>query len=178
MTDHVFSQIPDYVLGLLPSIERQALERHTANCPACRQALQRENRVGQLVRSTLQTATQPKIGRLPQLMPTIPAKRPFITTRPLWQLACLASLLILFLGGWGLHAINPQPMWSASPTHVAATATNTQTATATIAQFAPPQEETEVTQTAVPTTFLSPEPVLTPGPVATPVAAVLTLSSN
>lgn len=177
MTDHVFSQIPDYVLGLLPSIERQALERHTANCPACRQALQREHRVGQLVRSTLQTANQPKIGRLSQLMPTIPAKRP-PAVRPLWQLACLASLLILFLGGVGLRVMNPQPVWSASPTHVAATATNTQTATATIAQFDLPQEQIEMTQTAVPTTFLSPEPILTPGPVATPVAAVLTLSSN
>jgi anti-sigma factor RsiW len=72
MNEHINQQIPDYVLNLLPKIERQTVEQHTAVCGHCQTALQAEREMGQMVRLTLQTATQPANGRLAQLMPPIP----------------------------------------------------------------------------------------------------------
>ena len=47
-TEHTLSLITDYALGLLAAEERRRVEAHARLCPACRAALQREQRVGAL----------------------------------------------------------------------------------------------------------------------------------
>ena len=49
-TEHTLSLITDYALGLLAAEERRRVEAHARLCPACRAALQREQRVGALLR--------------------------------------------------------------------------------------------------------------------------------
>lgn len=204
---HVLTQLSDYILDLLPGDERQRVERHTAVCAQCRQALQRENRSGAAVRQTLTVATQPPPGRLMQLMPAAPRRaRRLAVSTPLWrfagyrQLAAIALLLILVVGAVflspgsnGARLIDLESPWYSqpgvdylSPVYLAATATMTREPTATLAEH----ETIRMDLTAVSTTVTPTETVLTPSPgggdsspspapaIATPVAAMLNLSSN
>lgn len=137
MNNHVTHQLPDYTLNLLPRMERQAVERHTAVCPQCRHALQSEREIGQMVRLTLQTATQPANGRLRQIMPPVPArKQRGAAWSGRWQrqLALVGLLVMIVLGGFGLNGRTHNNWGVPSPTSLAATATSTQNATATIAR--------------------------------------------
>jgi len=61
--EHVLPLITDYVLDLLPGSERRRVELHAAECADCRQALKSERQPGDLVRRTVQAATEPGYGR-------------------------------------------------------------------------------------------------------------------
>lgn len=181
MNNHVIHQLPDYVLNLLPKIEREAVEQHTANCGQCQKALRAERQVGQMVRITLQTASQPANGRLAQFMPPAPAqKQQWSFSIVSWQhqLAVVALLVALFMGSFGVW--NSHNIWSGStPTKLAATATSTKNATATIAQQTSQAKETmaaeQLTITAVASPTAQAYITATPAPLAKPVAAI---SSN
>ena len=56
-TEHTLSLITDYALGLLAAEERRRVEAHARLCPACRAALQREQRVGALLRDAARAVT-------------------------------------------------------------------------------------------------------------------------
>ncbi len=187
MNKHVIHQIPDYVLNLLPRPERQAVEQHTAVCPHCQKALQAEREMGQMVRLTLHTATQPANGRLSHLMPPLPTrqKRPSPTMIRGWQrqLALVGVLVMILFGSMGLWHGRSQQIWGGVTTVTeAATATSTLNATATIAQRQTIQaQETmaaEITETAVAATAIqtTSQAALnaTPAPPPTPIAALPT----
>ncbi len=173
--EHVLPLLSDYVLDLLPSGKRRQVERHAAECAACRTALQTERQLGSLVRTSLQAATEPGNGRLAHLMPAIPRQ----PARAIWlgrqrQLALVGLLLMLLLGSLGLRYGQGRHGWQPPlPTSVAATATNS--ATATLAQT---MTSTRVVETAVSTSYASPTapPTThsaispTPIPLPTPIA--------
>jgi hypothetical protein len=119
--------ISDYVLDLLPAETRQLMEFHAAGCPDCRQAIQRERQVGQVVRDTLLRLPRPASGRLNQLRPVYQRPRPFFSAPR--QLAALALMVCLLLGTVGLNqAAHSQPNWPLqSPTVLVATETATAT---------------------------------------------------
>lgn len=189
MNNHVNQQLPDYVLNLLPKMERRAIEQHTTVCVNCQQALQAEREIGQMVRLTLQTATHPANGRLAQLMPAIPTQKRRSSSmvmgwqRPLALVGLLVVILFGTLGAWNGRSHN---IWNApSPTAIATIATSTQDATATLAQQTTEAQETLMAQqltttavassalptTAVPTsaqTYLA----ATPPPPPTRIAAI------
>ena len=163
--------LQEYVLDLLPAAEKEQLTRQMSQDPDLLAAVQQERQVGQLVRQTLQKATAVDNGRLVQLMPAIPQRRrltrPGFAPRQLGrQLAAVAMLLVLLLGGWQWFNSGQPSLWPSPPTMVAVTATMTHTPAATKTQTMP-------TETAV-ANQIDPEPnfVSTPAPLPTPVAAV------
>jgi hypothetical protein len=160
--------ISDYVLDLLPAEERQLVEFHAAGCVACRQAIQRERQVGQVVRETLLRLPRPASGRLNGLRPAYPRPRPFFTAPR--QLAALALMVCLLLGTVGLNQANNESNWSLqSPTALVVT----ETATATTA----PTSTEMMTERSEPATIPA-NPVATvayhgaPSPAAGPNLAV------
>ncbi|MBE2222049.1 MAG: zf-HC2 domain-containing protein [Anaerolineae bacterium] len=176
MNNHVTHQIPDYVLNLLPRLEQQAVEQHTAVCSHCQRTLQAEREVGQMVRFTLQTATQPANGRLAQFMPAVPSHKQHKSfTMMGWQrqLAVVTLLVVIVMGSFGMWNGRSQNIWGvASPT-----ATSTLDATATIAQQQTIQAaETLAAETLGGTAVASPTIqayiTATPAPQPTPVAAI------
>jgi anti-sigma factor RsiW len=182
MNEHINQQIPDYVLNLLPKMERQTVEQHTAVCGHCQTALQAEREMGQMVRLTLQTATQPANGRLAQLMPPIPKhKQRWSLMMMGWQrqLAVVTMLVVILMGSFGVWNGRSQNIWGVpSPTTLAATATTD--ATATIAQQTTQAGETlaaeglTVTAVAAPSiqTTAQASIISTPPPPPTPIAAL------
>lgn len=169
--EHVFTQIPDYVLDLLPRRERQRVEKHAAVCADCRQALQQESHIGSTVRHTILAATQPDRARLAQLMPPPPVRRTRSFFHFIWQkqLAPVALFLLLLAGSLSLHLANKQqPLWQVpSPTMLAETATMTNAPTATGRQT----EKVVPANTAVATTPQRPSLSATPAPIPTPIVA-------
>ncbi|MFO7682316.1 MAG: zf-HC2 domain-containing protein [Chloroflexota bacterium] len=179
MNEHVIHQIPDYVLNLLPKAERQAVEQHTAVCSHCHKTLQAERDLGQMVRLTLQTATQPANGRLTQLMPAIPShkqRRPGLVMGWQRQLAVVGLLMMVLLGSLGMWNGRSHTIWGAPSPTLAVTATSTQDATATLAQQATQVQETlaaqQLTLTAVASPTLEASITATPAPQPTPIAAI------
>jgi hypothetical protein len=127
-----------------------------------------EQEIRQLVRETLTQVGRIENGHLTQLMPTIPAqKRPFWPTisRPLLtrQLALVAVMFVLLLGGWHWSNSGDSAIWQAPPT-TTATATTTQTPNATQTQAKIVATETAVNQP--PTPAIIPTPISLPTPVA------------
>lgn len=167
--------LQDYVLDLLPPAEKEGVTRQIGGDPALLAAVQRERQVGQLVKQTLQHAAAADNGRLVQLMPAIPARK-----RAFWskwvsrqlgqQLAAVAMLLVLLLGGWQWFNGDNAPVWEAPPTILAVTATMTHTPAATETQMVP--TETAVAIQPGPKTNRDTPFVRTPAPLPTPVAAV------
>lgn len=186
MNNHVTPQIPDYVLNLSPKMERQAVEQHTAVCGQCQKALRAERELGQMVRFTLQTATQPTNGRLAHLMPAIPTqkqRRSFTMMGWQRQLAVVTMLVMILMGSMGVWNGRSQNIWGVpSPTTLAATATSTKDATATIAQQQTTQAEETVAAERLTVTAVASPPrkataqayiTATPAPQPTPVAAIV-----
>ena len=124
---NVYLLIPDYVLDLLPAETRLLVEFHAAGCADCRQAIQRERQVGQVLRDTLLRLPRPASGRLNELRPAYQRPRPFFTAPR--QVAVLALMVCLLLGTVGLNqAAHNQPEWPLqSPTVLVATKTATAT---------------------------------------------------
>ena len=159
--------LQDYVLDLLPAAEKQQVARQIGQDPALISQVRQERKVGQLVNNALHQASAVENGRLARLMPAIPRRK-----RPLWsgfaprQLAMVAMLFLLLLGGWQWFGSGQSSLWS-SPTVVAVTATMTHTPDATETHTAP-------TETAVAgQPELDIPIIITPAPPPpTPVAAV------
>lgn len=162
-------QLQEYVLDLLPDAEKTQLAQQIAADPSLLPQVQAERRVGQLVKITLQQATSVENGRLVQLMPAIPKRKSLV-----WlgfgfaprQVAMVAMLFLLVLGGWQWLTGNVPSINSTEATIVAVTATMTHTPTATETQTV----ENEAAETAVSSQPEPPIIILTPAP--TPVAAV------
>lgn len=184
--DHISTQLTDYVLGLLPAQDRLALEQHTAVCQPCRQQLQQERALAQVVRGTVTAATTPPV-HLAQLMPPVPQKRPFWLTPllPQRRVAFAALLLMLFLSSVGLRNWGTPINANANatlPAFIAATSTleptETKLPTSTVASVTQPTATTNEA-TNVPTNMAtavpnqSPVPQLSPAPNPTPIAAAL-----
>ena len=165
-TNNTPNLLQEYVLDLLPPAEKQQVAQHIGADPLLQAQVKRERQVSQLVKQTLHQASQIENGRLAQLMPPIPERK-----RPLWfsfaprQLAMVAMLFVLLLGGWQWFNSDQPAMWSSTPTIVAVTATMTHTPAATETQIGP-------TETAV-ASQNNPTIVITPAPAPpTPIAAV------
>ena len=176
-TSHINTKSSDYALDLLPRNERREVELHVAHCPDCAAVLASERAVGNLLRGTLNSVTQPENGRLRQLMPAIPTqkKRPVFSLTWQRQLASVCVLLILVVGGIGWFESNQNRSMMPLPTFVAITATHTTEPTMT-------NTGTSVKSTAVPTvTAVSENPApafsATPPPNPTPIAALTTFSN-
>lgn len=174
---HINTKLGDYVLDLLPQGERYEVERHVAHCPDCEAALASERAVGNLLRGTLNSVTQPENGRLRQLMPAVPAPKKRLILHLNWQrqLASVCVLLILLVGGIGWFESNQNRNVMPLPTFVAITATYTTEPTLT-------NTATTVKSTAVPAeTAVSANPApafsATPPPNPTPIAALSTFSN-
>jgi anti-sigma factor RsiW len=132
--DDYLDQIPDYVLGVLPTHEIAGIEEHLTTCKTCRQAVTDERRIGRLIHVTLESAARPDASRLRLLMPVVPQKRSRRPPLPGWrrQLQPALILILLVLAGFmvnGLFAGGDMPALVA--TAHAATATTTTTPTAT-----------------------------------------------
>lgn len=192
--EHVSHLLADYALDLLPAPQRRQVAQHAARCPACRAALRREQRLGQMVRTTLQRATQPPTTRLARRMPAIPRRGATPRGWLGWQnqLAPLALMIGLLLGSLGLQ-ISQASAWSAGQMGLPpATAALIQTPEAQGAadpalrdpQPLPPNPApaTAVTTTAARIVPSQPvqtaNPAVTPLPAPTPVTAALTLATN
>lgn len=177
MNKHVTQQIPDYVLNLLPKRERRAVERHTAVCGQCQKALRTEREMGQRVRLTLHTVTQPANGRLAHLMPPIPKQQGWSFTMIGWQrqFAVVTLLIAILMGSFGVWNGRSQNIWSVpSPT-----ATSTLNATATLTQQQTTQAEETLAAvglegTAVASPTAQAYMATTPIPPPTPIAAIST----
>ncbi|NHZ72346.1 MAG: hypothetical protein GWP17_04590 [Aquificales bacterium] len=185
MNEHIAHQLPDYVLNLLPKMERQSVEQHTAVCSQCQYALKSEREIGQMVRLTLQTATQPAHGRLAQLMPPIPAQKqgwPVLMMGWQRQLAVVGLLVAILFGSFGVWNGRSHNIWGVpSPatlaaTTLATTATSTQDATATLTQQTTEAQETLAAEGLTVTAVASPTAqayiITTPAPQPTPIAAI------
>jgi anti-sigma factor RsiW len=185
--EDISRRIPDYVLGLLSARQLGEVEHHVAHCPDCRRLVRREKRVGQLVRLTINAATRPDATRLQRLMPAIPHRRQSVVWHSQgWpkQLAPVLLLLLLAFGGFILQRTLPEGSVPAFVvTAHAATATTTNTPTATLAQSSPPKSaghepfDVQVNTAVGPAMPLpspdSEQPLATPGPLPTPVAAII-----
>jgi anti-sigma factor RsiW len=157
--------LQEYVLDLLPVPEKQQVAQHIGADALLLEQVKQERRVSQLVKQTLHQAGQIENGRLAQLMPAIPKqKQLFWPSFALRQLAVVAMLFVLLLGGWQWFNHDQSAIWPSTPTIVAVTATTTHAPTATETQIGP-------TETAVANPNES-AIVITPAPPPTPVAAV------
>lgn len=152
---HFSNQISDYLLDLLPTAERQALEGHLAGCAHCRQAVLTQQQLVQTIRGTLVVATRPGPGRIAQLMPHPPIhRRPSLKLmrRPL-----AAMVLLVVLGLAGLNWQMGYNQWrNPAVTVLAVTATHQPTSTAT--HTAGHEQNSPI------------EPAMTPRPAGTPIA--------
>jgi hypothetical protein len=168
--EHVPNLLQAYVLDLLPTAEKERLTRQIGADPALLAQVQQERQVGQLVKQTVHQAGLAENGRLAQCMPAVPQqKRPFWASSAPRQMAMVAMMLVLLLGGWQWLSSEQSALWQSPPTVVAVTATTTNTPTAT-------QTQTMPTETAVAREIL-PNIIYTPAPLPTPVAGVA-LSTN
>ncbi|MCP4420949.1 MAG: hypothetical protein GY805_30430, partial [Chloroflexi bacterium] len=133
--------------------------------------LRQERQVEYLLKQTLRQASHIDNGRLAQLMPTIPTKKP----KPRWgmawqrQLAMATILFLLLFAGWQWHNNSQPTLWPTQPTFVAVTATMTNTP-------APTEAQTMPTETAV-AKQTNESAIITPAPPPTPIAAV-SLNTN
>jgi anti-sigma factor RsiW len=176
MTQHIHSQISDYVLGLLPWNEQQQVDQHTQGCADCRRALRQEQELGRLVHTTLAAAAQPPVN-LRQFMPPVPQKSaPFqifgVSLNWQQQLAPLMLVFFLLLGSVGFFLSEQRSLWrTTTPTALAVTATTTNSPTAAITETRL-EETQQLVTTAVPHPNNQPTIIATPAPNPTPIAAL------
>jgi anti-sigma factor RsiW len=171
-SEHPLALLSDYALGLLPVEERRRVESHARQCPACRMVLQRERRVGALVRDAVHNAARPVPGRLTALRPAVPAALPrplpLLRLAPATFVAALLALLLLFGPGrpsFSPALFGPGVATAAGPAATAtATTTSTHTPTATLAAAG---DAVDLAATQLPPGTNRP-----PRPVATPVVAI------
>jgi hypothetical protein len=159
--------LQEYVLDLLPPIAKRQVTQQIADDPMLLPKLQQERQVGKLVKGTLRQAGQIENGRLTQLMPAIPKRQPKRTWNAALsrQLAMVTMLVMLLFAGWQWQHNNQPTLWPNQATHVAVTATMTNTPAPTETQVTAPTETAVAKQTNDTT-------IITPAPPPTPIAAV------
>lgn len=141
-----------------------------------------ETQIAQMVRVTIQAATQPAPGQLQKLMPTPPHPKSVAQPWHAWQrqLAAVATCVFLLLSGLSVYYArqNYGGYTTTAPTLVSVTATTTNEPTSTIAQTNE-NRQTQLIQTAVAThPSLAPAIISTPSPNPTPIAALMPLLSS
>jgi anti-sigma factor RsiW len=186
--EEIHEQLPDFVLDLLAPRQAEEIAEHLVECAACRNAVLREREIGALVRSTLNASTRPDAARLRQLMPPVPRQKRNSRDRATWTARLAPALVVVafILGSFLMSAPEserPMPLFGG----VTATATSTNTPTATIASHIGSAEiqtaaDAEDSSLAVPISVIeSPAPDLA-GPVPhlspTPVAASSEIAAN
>ena len=184
----VHQQLPDYVLGLLSPQQADDVAQHLVVCTKCQQEASAERDLENMIRQTLNIATQPEGTRLKDLRPTIPSRRArqWLPNPARWHLAPAVGLLLLIAGLLFLGAPNPQQPFSLMAP-ATATATSTNTPTATIAQEpgSDPRDKQDLEHEAELLSPILPQtnPVPLPSapsvnPQPTPIAALNTLAAN
>jgi len=107
-SEHVYSLLSDYALGLLSPDERRRVERHIGQCSDCRAAARRERALEPLVRGTVHRAARPAPGRLAALRPAIVAPRAvaplYRRLAPVTMITFVLALGLLFGRGASLFA--------------------------------------------------------------------------
>ena len=107
-SEHVYSLLSDYALGLLSPDERRRVERHIGQCPDCRAAARRERALEPLVRGTVHRAARPAPGRLAALRPAIVAPRAvaplYRRLAPVTMITFVLALGLLFGRGASIFA--------------------------------------------------------------------------
>lgn len=163
-TEHARQLIPDYVLGLLSTEERQRVERHTQQCAACREALRRERQLEALVRGAVgrvvETAPRPPAARLRTLRPAPPVRAParhrlYRQLAPATLVMALLALALFVQVNWSGSAAPAYAQTRWASTSVAAT--DAAATGAAVTSAATPFETTTATRAA---------------PVATPQATI------
>ncbi len=107
-SEHVYSLLSDYALGLLSPDERRRVERHIGQCSDCRAAARRERALEPLVRGTVHRAARPAPGRLAALRPAIVAPRAvaplYRRLAPVTMITFVLALGLLFGRGASIFA--------------------------------------------------------------------------
>lgn len=132
---HIISQIPDYVLDLLPSTERQMVTLHIAHCWRCRQAVIGQREIGAVVKKTITRAAAVEESHLAGLMPDIPRQKGIraIINQSQRQIIVASCLLILAVASVGMQLRLQNSSWLAtSPALISTSVMMTKTPTATL----------------------------------------------
>jgi len=159
-TEHARQLIPDYVLGLLSTEERQRVERHTQQCVACREALRRERQLEALVRGAVGRAVEatprPSAARLRALRPAPPVRAPrhrhYRQLAPAALVMALLALALFLQTNWS-GATAPayaQTRWAATSVAATGAAATGAAATNAAATSAAKPAETTISTRAVP----------------------------
>lgn len=171
--------IPDYALGLLAGEQQRRVERHIVTCPQCTVALQQEQQLAQLVRSTLEAATQPAPARLFQQMPR-PPKSKAILSPARWQQQLAPVMVVLLLVAASLFTqlavVERDALAAFGFGEPAATVASSGTGTPTVTLASLPNipvalefqqnvtaEATPLAETRLPAAQVTPAPLPTPG---------------
>jgi anti-sigma-K factor RskA len=165
ITKHIGNLATDYVLDLLPQEDRRTVSKHLSQCIKCRQVVASEERIGLLVRSTVESSGQSR-AQLKALMPQVPARRTGllgnVTIRQ--QLAIAGLFLVVFLAGFNLMFKQEIGGYTAPiSTAYVATASHTPTQTAATSSPTPLFRTNEGAAQAFPIQVLS-HPLITPAP--------------
>lgn len=187
--EEIRHQLLDYCLDLLPPQETGFVEQHLATCRTCREAVLEERGLSLLVQSTINAATQPNTRRLRTLMPEPPQKRQLPWGRQGWQkqFAPIFIILMLLAGAFltqqTLPSGNNLPGFVVTTYAATATSTNTPTATAVQKPLTFPTGKNvplqEVKQAAIPEgSALSESPLITPEPAPAPIISIGQLTAQ
>ncbi|MGB3714132.1 MAG: hypothetical protein WA996_06850 [Candidatus Promineifilaceae bacterium] len=165
ITKHIGNLAADYVLDILPQEDKRTISKHLTLCVKCRQLVAAEERIGLLVRSTVEASGQSR-AQLSAMMPRVPARRTGllrnVTIRQ--QLAIAGLFLVVFLAGFNLM-FKQEIGGYTSPVSTAyvATASHTHTPTAATSSPTPLIRSNESADQALPIQILS-HPLITPAP--------------
>lgn len=134
---HIGNLASDYVLGLLAPEQTRTVSRHIRECVNCRQVVASEERIGLLVRSTIETSGQGE-AQLSSLMPKIPVSRHgwFSNVTIRQQVAIAGIVLVAFIAG--INVMSRQDIGGfTAPVSTAYVATASHTYTPTQATLSP-----------------------------------------
>lgn len=165
ITKHIGNQAADYVLDLLPQRDKRTISKHLSQCIKCRQVVAAEERIGLLVRSTVEASGQSR-AQINALMPQAPLRRTGflgnVTIRQ--QLAFAGLVLVVFLAGFNLMFKQETGGYTAPiSTAYVATAMHTHTPTAATSSPTPLIRTNEGAAQPIPIQVLS-HPLITPAP--------------
>jgi anti-sigma-K factor RskA len=164
---HVGNLAADYVLDLLPQEEKRSIAHHLSQCIKCRQVVAAEERIGLLVRSTVEASGQSQ-AELRSIMPQVPARRAGLLGNVTFrqQLVIAGLFLVMFLAGFNLMFEQQIDGFTAPlSTAYVATASHTHTPTAVTSSPTPRIRANEASDQAVPIQNLN-QPLITPAPSA------------
>ncbi len=147
MTVHIDASIDDYVLDLLPSQERRALEQHAAGCTRCMKLLVDERTREAQLRAAFRRSAAAPAGRLEAMWPgvaaavsdqmSLPWSWPRLTWWSQWRtvLATAAVALAVLVGlVGGVQRLDNWFLGTNTPTVAVRTAVPTASMTPTLSQ--------------------------------------------